>query len=369
MRVVHITYQHSADDARILHKQCRSLAEAGLDTHLLAPPPKPPKLFGVTLHSLNTDITGNKLRRLRKWFTQIKVIVADVCPDIIHLHDPLLLRLARHFCAETRARLVYDAHEDHARQIRALSHLSWARRTTQAALYGHLERNAPKWIDLFVAATPGIADHYPADRTITVRNLPRLSDFEPTHAQARNASMIYVGGLTRSRGIIEMIDAIELVQHDDARLILAGKFDSDETRRAAESRPGWKHVDFRGWVDHAHVPTLLDNAAAGLVVLHPKPNYLDAWPVKLFEYMASGLPFIASSFQPWRDMLSNEKSGIFVDPLDVRAIAAAMEQLLHHPNDSAAMGAVGRARIERDLHWQREAAILLRGYETLGVRT
>lgn len=366
MRVAHITYQHAADDARILHKQCRSLAESGIDTHLIAPPPAPPDAFGVTFHALSPRGAHNKLRQIRTWFTEIQDLIAAIQPDGAQLHDPMLLSLARRLRRQfPRLKLIYDAHEDHPRQVRALPHLSFPRRHAQAMLFARLERRAPPVIELFIAATPTIAQRYPADRTVTVRNLPRLSDDTAGGPAASSPSFVYVGGLTRSRGIIEMIDAMELLNEDAGKLVLAGRFDSDDTRRAAESRPGWSRVDDRGWVEHAQIPALLRQSIAGLVVLHPMPNYLDAWPVKLFEYMAAGRPFIASDFSAWRTMLGEAHCGLYADPLNPQSIADAMATLLHRPDETRAMGAAGRQLVEQQFNWQRESRVLIDAYEWL----
>lgn len=369
MRILHVTYQHSADDARILHKQCRSLSEAGHEVHLIAPQPTPKELFGVRFHGLSARQVNSKWRQLRIWFKEIEKYISQIKPNAVHLHDTaLLLRMKSWRNQFEHLKFIYDVHEDHPRQIRSLTHLSWARRTAQSHLFARIEKRSRQFIDLFVTATPTIAALYPADRTITVRNLPRLSEFTPAAEQRSAHNLIYVGGLTRSRGLIEMIDAMMLLESADAKLILAGKFDSDETKQLAQSRPGWVRVDHRGWIDHAEVPELLNTAAAGLVVLHPKINYLDAWPVKLFEYLAAGLPFIASDFPAWKAMISDEgmeACGVFVDPLDEKAIAGAMNYVLQHFREAEAMGAAGRALIEREFNWEKETKTLLDAYERL----
>jgi len=365
MRVAHVTYQHPADDARILHKQCRSLVEAGIETHLIAPLPAPPDTFGVSFHALSRRDNRNKLGQLRTWFSEIHDHIAAIQPDLVQLHDPMLLFAARRIRRRfPKLKLIYDAHEDHPRQIRALSHLSFARRHAQAALFARLESRAPRVIDQLIAATPTIAQRYPADRTTTVRNLPRLSEYTVGDPASSNA-FIYLGGLTRSRGVIEMVDAMTLLDSDTARLILAGRFDSAETERAARARPGWSRVEHLGWIEHAHVPDLLRQARAGLVVLHPMPNYLSAWPVKLFEYMAAGLPFIASDFPQWREMLGEASCGLYVKPKDPRTIADAMSALLRNPDDASAMGAAGRQLVERQFNWECEVRKLTDAYERL----
>ncbi|MFW8079901.1 glycosyltransferase, partial [Klebsiella pneumoniae] len=87
--------------------------------------------------------------------------------------------------------------------------------------------------------------------------------------------------------------------------------------------PGWNKIDYRGVLDRDAIRQVLSEAQLGLVLLHPVPNYLDALPVKMFEYMAAGVPILASDFPLWRGILESSGTGYCVDPLDPNAIADA----------------------------------------------
>jgi len=63
-----------------------------------------------------------------------------------------------------------------------------------------------------------------------------------------------------------------------------------------------------------------------MVTLHPTPNHLESLPIKMFEYMAAGLPVIASDFPVWRDIVDRFQCGLLVDPL------GALHSFLRHPS-------------------------------------
>jgi glycosyltransferase involved in cell wall biosynthesis len=102
-----------------------------------------------------------------------------------------------------------------------------------------------------------------------------------------------------------------------------------------------------------------------LVVLSPVPNYVQANPTKMFEYMAAGIPVIASNFPAWATIVNRHECGLCVDPESETAIAAAINWIMEHPAEAARMGANGRRAVERLYSWEAEREKLLALYEQL----
>lgn len=362
-RVVHLTSAHPAFDVRIFHKEACTLADAGYEVFLVAVHEGRTVRNGVTVEGLSAP--SGRFRRML--FSPIRVLrtARRLRPDVCHIHDPELIPVGL-VLKLLGSRVIYDAHEDLGLQVLNKTWIPRSLRRPASAFARLLERMASRWLDAVVAATPGVAVNFPAERTTVVANYPKLAEFSghgPDYHE-REAVVAYVGGVTLTRGAIEMIEAIELVPDAlHARLVIAGRLqlDVDET----PFPPATDRVEYRGVIDRDGVQRLLSSARVGLVVLHPIPSYLESYPVKLFEYMAAGLPVVASDFPLWKSIVSGAGCGLVVDPLDVKAVAAAIEALLADPAAAVEMGRRGRSAVEDTYSWHNEGEKLIAVYDRL----
>lgn len=362
MRVVHLASQHPADDVRIFLKECRSLAEAGYEVHYVAPGAADQTRDGVTLHGF--QLPGGYrplqiLQRLWRVWRSARGIDAELC----HFHEPVLLPVAL-LLKLGGARIVYDVHEDHLAALEDGPYKEGWKRLGLRLFDGVARRTC----DAFVAATPSIARRLPPERTIELLNYPLPDEFPGgSPSPATGADVIYVGVITRGRALREMIEAIERVSDPTVRLVLVGAFSPPELEQEARALPGWKRVEYLGPLGRREVGERLGAARAGLVLFHPQGNHLEAMPNKLFEYMAAGLPVVASNFTYWRSLLDPIGCAVFVDPLDAAQIAAAIEELLGDDARAKEMGRRGEAAVRERLNWQQESPKLIDLYARLGV--
>jgi glycosyltransferase involved in cell wall biosynthesis len=175
-------------------------------------------------------------------------------------------------------------------------------------------------------------------------------------------TVCYVGTIEPIRGIFEMIQALE---HVDARLVLAGPWDRPETEARARALPGWAKVSYRGKVTRDEAWRIMAGASLGFVVLHPAPNHIEAQPTKMFEYMAAGLPVIASHFPLWSRIVRDSGAGVCVDPKDPVALGRAIAQMLADPASLREMGRRGREAVATRYRWAPEGEKLCRLYAEL----
>lgn len=364
-----LTSVHPPFDIRIFHKECKSLAAAGYEVTLIAPGDEDEKVDGVQMRPVPTP--KNRFDRLTRTVRRVYSRAKRENADVYHFHDPelipvgLLLRLRG-------KRVVYDIHEDLPRCMPYKPYLpKWLGRQA-ASVVEILENGACRFFSGLVAATPGIAARFCEinEQTIVVNNYPLMSELMAMPVRSweeRDTAVTYVGSLISiSRGALEMVRAIGLLpDFFKAQLTMAGKFlplDLDE--RLSEER-GWERVHVCGTVGRSGVAEILSRARAGLVVERPEPNYVAGKPIKMFEYMAAGVPVISSDFPLWRQIVEGAGCGLCVNPLDPHAISNAIKYLLTHPKEAEAMGQRGRQAIEERYNWDHEKEKLLDLYRTL----
>jgi glycosyltransferase involved in cell wall biosynthesis len=197
-----------------------------------------------------------------------------------------------------------------------------------------------------------------------VNNYPlfgELSLTEDTPTKPRD-SVCYVGMIDPIRGIREIVQAASAA---GARLLLAGRFATEELRNEMRRYQGWDAVSECGIVDRQGVSDILSRSYSGLVTLHQVPNFVNSQPIKMFEYMSAGVPVIASNFPLWREVVEGNQCGICVDPNDPEAISAAIRHLRDNPEEVTRLGKNGRLAVESKYRWDHEEGKLLALYKSL----
>jgi glycosyltransferase involved in cell wall biosynthesis len=373
LRIAHVTISHRPFDVRIFWKECRTLASAGHDVHLFMPGEAPEPTDGIIFHPLPDIAPTAYFWRVWRHLRTIYRAVRRVDADVYHVPDPALIPLAL-LLRRRGAKVVYDAHEDRPLQARTKYYARPVVAGVSSRLFAALERVARRRFDAFVAATPAIARAFPADRTAVVRNFALLEEFPSERVRRarphreRPNTVVYVGGIQLHTGLREIAAALDLVPRSfDVRLLLMGDFSRAQPSFVEEVRrsPAWRRVDHIGWVSRDVVVERLLEARVGLSLFHPRPELPDALPTKLFEYMAAGLPVLASDFPLWCALIEDAGCGLTADPLDPQAIANGIATLLGDPDAAEAMGARGRRAVEATYNWSTERKKLLELYASL----
>jgi glycosyltransferase involved in cell wall biosynthesis len=361
-----MTSVHEAFDTRIFFKECCSLVAAGFDVTLVAAHNHDEVANGVRIRPL--PIHKRRLKRFVLTTLRAFSVARKLDAHLYHFHDPelipvgMLLKLIGH-------KVIYDIHEDVPKQIYGKHYIPKFIRLFVALAIRALESGGARLFDAVIVTTPKIAERFTAPNTVVVQNFPSPDELVSSDSipyRMREPSFAYIGGIAEIRGANEMIRALTgLIDTTAAKLELAGKFGPSALEAKLRSMSGWSVVDYHGQITRRHIARLLGRVRAGLVLYHPLPNHIDAQPIKLFEYMAAGLPVIASDFPHWREIIEGAGAGLLVDPQDTGAISDAMKWILNNPKQAEKMGLNGKRAVLEAYNWKVESHKLIELYHDL----
>jgi glycosyltransferase involved in cell wall biosynthesis len=365
LKICHLTSVHKADDIRIFHKECSSLAKnENFDVSLIAVNCESKRWNNVSIISVTCDF-NSRIERIYKASRLVYEKALEVDADVYHFHDPDLLYYGLKLHKKGK-KVIYDSHEDVPRQILGKHWIPKPFRLVISKVYEAFENYICKRLDFIVVSTPTIKDRFIQvnANTESICNYPLLDENVSLPSwEERKEEICYVGGITKIRGIVELVDV--LTHLDNIKLNLAGSYSPETLREELSLMQGWQNVNEFGQVNRQQIVSILNSSKIGVVTLHPQENYVDSLPIKMFEYMYSGLPVIASNFPLWERIISENQCGVCVDPFDINAIAVQVKHLLSNPELSEQMGRNGRKSVLEKYNWTIEENKLTTIYTSL----
>ena len=360
-KICHLTTVHSIDDVRIFLKECTSLATNNFDVTLIAcgDTAFEDTKNGIKRISLYIPVK-NRFQRFIKRTKAVyeKALLIDA--SIYHLHDPELLPIGLKLKRKGK-KVIYDAHEDVPRQILRKEYIPLFFRKIVSVICEKIENYCVSRLDAVVTVTDHIAERFISisKHVVVCSNYALSNEFETEITwDTIRTNICYVGGLTKIRGISEVVEAAKKV---NVPIELAGSF---ESKRLEEEIIN-EEVIYHGSINRDKVKIIFSRCFAGIINYLPAPNHNNACPNKLFEYMAAGLPVIASDFEAWKAIVEENKLGICVDPTNTEKISDAILYLKNNPKIAQQMGLNGRRAFKAKYNWQIEEKKLFVLYNEL----
>src|SRR5579884_1259487 len=197
------------------------------------------------------------------------------------------------------------------------------------------------------------------DEQIHVLRYPFAAEVAPPPAPAERVepTVLFVGRVSREKGLPHVLQALDQIPHRRWRLLVAGDGPEVPDCRLLASRLGLEaQVEFAGWLSGTALEAAF--AASALVVvasLWPEP-YGQVGP----QAMVRGRPVVAYASGAIPEWLIHGETGLSVAPGDIRGLSLALGELLADARRRDAMGERARAWVLETLTWDRHLSGLER---------
>ena len=285
--------------------------------------------------------------------------------QVVHFHDPALIPYAL-ILKLFRRRVIYDVHDDYEATVcDRLSKWPWLSPILSKIWWG-IEALTASFLDGVVVADRHLGGKFRTMQPEVLGNYPRR-DFTPQADTSGedHFNIIFVGGVSKARGIARVLDAIDLLPFDDIRLHIIGDCkDLDLLRRIRNHR----QVAYYGRVAWTELHRYYTKAHLGVALYQPLASFM-YYPgensVKIIEYMAAGIPVLCSNFPGLKTFVEDSGYGLTVQPDNPGAIAGKIRFLYENPDIREALGRRGREAFEREYNWEAHEGKLIALYERI----
>lgn len=190
-------------------------------------------------------------------------------------------------------------------------------------------------------------------------------DFIRSYDKAEGKRLLGVGektvigfsGFVREwHGLDKVVDFLSMMKREDVYFVVIGDGPArSDIERHARERGVAHQVMFTGVIDHSVIAKYV---AAFDTALQPAVTPY-ASPLKLFEYMALGIPIVAPAVQNIMEVLIDDYNALLFEENDFHQFTSCVTRLLNDQNLKERIGQQARATIlQKSLTWKNNAKLL-----------
>jgi len=350
------------DDTRMRGKFAETLAgRAGTQVHVAGHGPggietgMADEFFGVYQHRIfaGSRTSFDRLDAQRRYWC----LLQKLRPALVIVHAPELLPLTLLWQTLGRNRkFLYDIRENYALNVSTQRvYEGFTRRWLAAGLHWVEAWAARRAAGVILAEASYATElpflsQLPASRVVVLENKYQPQPDEILRQQPLSLPpvneplrLLYSGTISELNGIwdaIALAEQLRAAWPGGVRLTIIGFCQQPgllrQLKEKAARNPEWiTLIGGAGMVPHARIVAEIGKSHFGLLAYQPHPSTERCRPTKLFEYLAHGLPVLASPNPLWQELLNAHGAGLpvaFGQSIDGPALVARMQGYSFYPN-------------------------------------
>lgn len=360
-----VTSGHPYFDERIFYKFARSLNKNEYQVSILCSTlESETELVKDNIHIIGFN--GSNLKKSEKVSKFVKYLT-KISPDVIICCEPLPILAANKIRTTKRdVRIIYDITEWYPENV--AFKLSGIRKYTSYISLFALNIIVSNLADAIIIGETTKKKRYdliaPFIKKQIVSYYPVLEFFNYSAPifNGKEIVLCYAGLLKFDRGIKILLEVARKFAdlNKDLRVILKliGKFESpqeeDEFNKTIEDEKKIK-IEFTGWTDYPKISELLTHVHICFDLREHNFIYSNSLPIKIFEYMACGKPFIFSDIRPIRNEFSFADCGFLVNPKNIIEIVKSIQAYINNSDLFLQHSQKARKIIETGKNWEQES--------------
>ena len=236
------------------------------------------------------------------------------------------------------------------------------------SLSQQLEHFLYKHADQIIANSPGFVEHISRAGGENIRVFPNGSDVsffngpDQTNATRKNLGwhnkfvILYAGAHGMSNDLEVVINAAKILEKSEY-IHFAFLGDGKEKKHLMKiaNELNLNNVSFHDPVPKNEIAEFMHASDACIAILKPIDMYKTTYPNKVFDYMAAEKPVILAIDGVIREVVETAECGVFCEPGNSEAIAAAASRLQKNPESALLMGKNGRVFLQK--HFDRKIIV------------
>lgn len=366
-RICLVTSGHPPFDERIFWKFGQSLNENGFSVSIICSTKQINKVInGISIVGFD-GYSYNKKNKIDSFYD----LITDFNPDIIICSEMLPVFAALKFKGKSsNAKIILDVTEWYPENVafkfngvkrwikyfQLLIPYLYILQKVDHLIIGEVSKK--KRYDLLAKSKPkSVVGYFP---------LLKYFNYKKPNLLKEEIVLGYAGVITFERGINKLlqvsISIADKFPQKKFKLLLFGRFtyESEEVEFKQKLSPiNNVEVAFVDWTDYDKMSTVIEKMDICFDLRERNFIYSNSLPIKIFEYMACGKPFIYSDIKPIRDEIDYEKYGFLVNPDNESEIINAIESYLSNPKLVEEHSINARKLVEENKNWENESKKLI----------